>query len=446
LNIQDIAIFGFFTVFMKIFFDTVGCRLNQSEIESMAGRFRQEGHEVVANAAEADMVVINTCTVTAAADADSRKKIRQAARAGAKRIITTGCYATVQAQEASRIAGVEQVIPNSRKSNLVDELLGLVGDPQDSQIPRCPLLGIRKRTRAFIKVQDGCDNHCTFCITRIARGKSISRSEEEIFVDVESALIGGVKEIVLTGVNLGAWGKDLDPTRTLASLMEDLVARFSPPRLRLSSLEPWDIGDDLIMAMRLPGVCRHLHLPLQSGCDPILKEMGRKTDTQTFANTVEKIRKEIPEIALTTDLIVAFPGESESHFEESLEFVRKMAFAGGHVFRFSSRPGTAAADLPDHVWVKNAKIRNQRMRDLFNELAKQFRAGFIGKELEVLWEKTIPCSSGWQLFGLSDNYIRVATVSNQNDYNKISRVDIRRMEKNMLVGAIVETDRTNLSN
>jgi len=404
----------------------------------MAGHFREAGHEVVASAAEADMMVINTCTVTAGADADSRKKIRQAARAGVKRIIATGCYATMRPEEIARLPGVDQVVLNRRKAALVEEVLGLDGIHTGKTPARRSLPGQRKRTRAFIKAQDGCDNHCTFCITRIARGRGVSQPLGEIFADVEAALAGGVKEIVLTGVNLGSWGRDLRRGNSLSDLIKELVIKFSPPRLRLSSLESWDVGDDLLEAMVLPGVCRHLHLPLQSGSDTILKKMGRKTDTRTYAETVEKIRGKIPEIAITTDVIVAFPWESEKYFNESLAFIRSMAFAGGHVFRYSPRPGTPAADMPSLLDGKTAKVRNQRVRELFSELAIDYMRGFIKKELMVLWEKTNAQALGWQLSGFSDNYIRVVADSDRNAYNEISRVIIRRMDKQSLFGEMTE--------
>lgn len=404
----------------------------------MAWRFREAGHKVVASATEADVMVINTCTVTAAADADSRKKVRQAERAGVKRIIATGCYATMRTEEIARLPGVDQVVLNSRKADLVEEVLGLDG-PHTKKIPaRRALPGQRKRTRAFIKAQDGCDNHCTFCVTRIARGRSVSQPLDEILADVESALAGGVKEIVLTGVNLGSWGRDLHPGKSLADLMKELVSRFSPPRLRLSSLESWDVGDDLLEAMTLPGVCRHLHLPLQSGSDTVLRKMGRKTDTRTYAATVERIRGKIPEIAITADVIVAFPGESENYFNESLAFIRSLAFAGGHVFRYSPRPGTPAAVMPNLLDGKTAKVRNQRVRELFSELAINYMSGFIGKELIVLWEHTNAQALGWQLSGFSDNYIRVTADSDRNAYNEISRVIIRRMDKQSLFGEMTE--------
>ena len=423
---------------MRIFFDTVGCRLNQSEIESMAGRFREAGHEVVASAAEADIMVINTCTVTAAADADSRKKVRQAARVGVKRIIATGCYATVRPEEIARLPGVDQVVTNSRKASLAEDVFNLDVVRTDKLPARNPLPGQRKRTRAFIKAQDGCDNHCTFCVTRIARGSSVSQPLEEIFADMESALAGGVKEIVLTGVNLGSWGKDLHPVKSLADLMKELVVRFSPPRLRLSSLESWDVGDDLWEAMVLPGVCRHLHLPLQSGSDEILRKMGRKTDTRMYARTVEKIREIIPEIAITTDVIVAFPGESDLLFNESLAFIRSMAFAGGHVFRYSPRPGTPAASMPNQSDGKTARKRNQQVRELLSEQAIDYQGGFIGKELKILWEKTKSSAQGWRLCGFSDNYIRVSSKSDCNLYNEISRVLVRGLGNDSLVGDLIE--------
>jgi len=410
---------------MKVFFDTIGCRLNQSEIERMAAQARLNGHQVVADAAQAEVVIINTCAVTMAASADWRKKIRQAARQGAARIVTTGCYATIAPEELQAIAGVEWNFSNSEKDGIVERVLG--GSPEGGVIiPREALPGRQHRTRAFIKVQDGCDNLCTFCITRLARGASRSQSRAEIFTDIRAALEGGVREIVLTGVNLGAWGSDFPDSPRLPSLIKDIVSEFAPARLRLSSLEPWDIADDFLEILELPGFCRHLHLPLQSGAARTLKRMGRRNTPEDFRALVKKIRAVVPEIALTTDIMVGFPGETAQDFAESQAFVDSIGFAGGHVFSYSPRPGTPAERLPDRVSAADKKERSQAMRALFNATSAEYRGKFIGRTEAVLWERAEQVSGRWKLQGLTDTYLRVQAKAEQDLHNRISLVTLTK--------------------
>jgi threonylcarbamoyladenosine tRNA methylthiotransferase MtaB len=415
---------------MKVFLDSIGCRLNQSEIEKIAAQFRAEGHDIVADPAIADIVVVNTCAVTAAASSDSRSKIRGAARAGKAKIIATGCYATIDASSVASLPSVGFLVPNSEKDSLVSLVLGIEEMIPLAHLPRKPLPGSHKRTRAFIKVQDGCDNFCTFCITRIARGKSRSQPEADILEDIRSALEGGAKEIVLTGVNLGSWGRDQEPEKSLAILIKDISDKFSPPRIRLSSLEPWDIDDELINAIALPGFCKHLHLPLQAGSNAILNRMGRKSSTHVFKTLVSKLRQRYCEIAITTDIMVGFPGESETEFEESLHFVQSMDFSGGHVFSYSSRPGTSAEKLPVQIPLNIKKTRSLEMRDTIEQSAVKFRKKYIGQKLFVLWEKSILSDGNWCLAGLTENYLRVEAQSKLDLYNRITQVevvDINRM-------------------
>jgi threonylcarbamoyladenosine tRNA methylthiotransferase MtaB len=412
---------------MKVFLDSVGCRLNQSEIEKIALQFRAEGHEIVAYPALADIVVVNTCSVTAAASSDSRSKIRKAAYAGAAKIVATGCYATVDASVVANLPSVNWLVPNSEKDSLVSKVLGTEEKITKSHLSRKALPGIHKRTRAFIKVQDGCDNFCTFCITRIARGKSHSLPESEILEDIRSALEGGANEIVLTGVNLGSWGKEFESKKSLANLIREIVEKSSPPRIRLSSLESWHIDDELIASMALPGFCGHLHLPLQSGSDETLQRMGRRTSGKDYSSALNKLRKRFPGIAITTDIMVGFPGESEKEFADSLDFVREMEFSGGHVFSFSPRPGTSAEKLPGQIPLNVKRIRSQEMRDAIAQTAVKYRINFIGKKLSVLWEKSTPISGAWCLSGLSGNYLRVESRSKKDFYNSISQVEIENI-------------------
>jgi len=415
---------------MKVFLDSIGCRLNQSEIEKLAGRFRAAGHEIVDHPAEADVVVVNTCAVTAEAASDSRQKVRQAARAGAAQIAVTGCWATLDPLAAAALPGVRWTVPNPRKDELLREILPLLHDEIDLEpLARQPLPGVHLRTRAFIKAQDGCDNFCTFCVTRLARGKGRSLPAEEILRDIRAAEAGGTREIVLTGVHLGSWGQDFEKPTHLRELIELILAKTSVARVRLSSLEPWDLPEGFFSLWQDERLCRHLHLPLQSGSAATLRRMARKTTPQSFAGLVATARQAYPEIAITTDLIVGFPGESEDEFAESLAFVQRIDFAAGHVFSFSPRPGTPAAHYSGQVPPGERKKRSALMRAVLAESGVRYRLPFVGQTLGVLWEASRQSDTGaWQMEGLTSNYLRVSAPAHCNLWNEISQV--------RLVGAI----------
>jgi threonylcarbamoyladenosine tRNA methylthiotransferase MtaB len=424
---------------MKVYLDTIGCRLNQSEIEAFARQFRSAGHSIVSSAAEADMVVINTCAVTAKAASDSRQKIRQAARAAGKReLVVTGCWSTLDPDGAAGLSGVTRVVPNLEKDHLVADALDLPPETFDLEpVAREPLPGAHLRTRAFIKVQDGCDNRCTFCVTRIARGPGRSRAIEAVLRDVRSALEGGAQELVLTGVHLGSWGQDFDNPARLYDLVEAVLGEKDLPRLRLSSLEPWDLDAAFFSLWTNPRLCRHLHLPLQSGSLETLRRMARKTTPDSFAGLVTAARQAAPEIAISTDIIVGFPGESEAHFNASLDFVRQMEFAQGHVFQYSARPGTAAARMPDQVPMELRKQRSAQMRAAVAQSAEAYRQRFLNAELDVLWEATNAYGpDGWQLRGLTDNYLPVIASAPQRLWNQLSRVKLVGMTAEGMLGEI----------
>ncbi|MCS6992258.1 MAG: tRNA (N(6)-L-threonylcarbamoyladenosine(37)-C(2))-methylthiotransferase MtaB [Anaerolineales bacterium] len=422
---------------MKIHLDTIGCRLNQAEIEQMARQFRAEGHTLVSQAAEADLVVVNTCAVTSEAAADSRQKIRQAARAGAGEIIVTGCWSSLQPQQAAELPRVRRVIPNERKDHLVAEVLGLPAEHFDLEpLAREALPGLRQRTRAFIKVQDGCDNACTFCITTVARGAGRSRPIAEVLADVRAALTGGTQEVVLTGVHLGSWGQDFG--QSLSVLVRAILNEMDIPRLRLSSLEPWDLNEDFFSLWENPRLLPHLHLPLQSGSASVLKRMLRKTTPASFRQLVQAARAAIPAVAITTDVIAGFPGETEEEFRETLDFVREIGFAGGHVFTYSSRPGTPAARMKNHVSGEVKRTRSAQLRTLFAELSETYRKQFVGDTLSVLWETTSELDEwGWQMEGLTGNYIRVSAHAPSPRWNVVDRVKITALSPDGLRGEIV---------
>jgi threonylcarbamoyladenosine tRNA methylthiotransferase MtaB len=429
---------------MKIYLDTIGCRLNQAEIEHYARQFRNAGHTLVASPGEADLAVVNTCAVTAAAVADSRQKVRQVSRLGAGEVVVTGCWATLKPDEAALMPGVRQVVLNDRKDDLVGLALDLPAELFDLEpVDREPLPGARQvlpgarqRTRLFVKVQDGCDNRCTFCVTTLLRGPGRSRPLPEIIAEVNAA--SDANEIVLTGVHLGSWGRDLPGGLRLRDLVRHILEYTAVPRLRLSSLEPWDLDAGFFRLWDDPRLCPHLHLPLQSGSAGALRRMARKTTPASFARLVAAARSVMPDVAVTTDLIVGFPGESEAEFAESLEFVQSLDLAGGHVFTYSARPGTAAARMPDQVPLALRKERNARMRAVFAQAAQAYQSGFVGRVLPVLWETAASLGpQGWEMSGLTGNYLRVNAYAPHGLWNQITPVRLTAQTETHLRGTIL---------
>jgi len=428
---------------MNIYLDIVGCRLNQAEIEQFAHQFRSAGHVLVSAPEKADLAVINTCTVTAAAASDSRGKIRQAKRAGVGELVVTGCWATLNPQEAANMAGVSRVVSNDQKDRLVSALLNIPDQTLDREpLEREPIPGARLRTRAFIKVQDGCDNCCTFCITTIARGPGCSRGIPEILADIRAACDpagrpNSAKEVVLTGVHLGSWGYDLSPRLNLQHLVHSILEETSVPRIRLSSLEPWDLDEDFFALWENPRLCQHLHMPLQSGSATVLRRMARKTPPREYANLVATARAAVAGIAITTDVITGFPGESETEFMESLAFIQEMDFADGHVFTYSARDGTAAACMPEQVPHLLRKQRSAMVRTVLAESSVAYRENFIEQVLPVLWESASTVSPhGWELRGLTGNYLRVKAQTPHNKWNTITPVRLTGMNGKEMYGQI----------
>ena len=420
---------------MKVYLDTVGCRLNQSEIESYARQLTAAGHSLVANMEEADMMVLNTCTVTAAAASDSRQKVRQANKAGIEEIVVTGCLSTIKPDSMAKLPGVVRVVPNQSKDHLIADLLDLSLDQLSTQeIQRQPVPGSRLRTRAFIKVQDGCNNKCTFCITTLARGPGRSRTVEDIVRDIQAALDADVQEVVLTGVHLGSWGKDFDSPQHLRNLIQLLLTDTDLERLRVSSLEPWNLDETFFDLWQDPRLCRHLHLPLQSGSAAVLRRMARKTTPKAFAHLVRAARERIPGVAITTDLIAGFPGETDEEFIEGLGVVERLEFAGAHVFTYSARSGTAAAKMPNQVHNYTRKERNAALRAVTERTARAYHTQFTGQEAHVLWENAhpIPSNNLWHLTGLTDNYLRVQAESDRPIWNKITPTRLVDLNQNRL--------------
>jgi threonylcarbamoyladenosine tRNA methylthiotransferase MtaB len=420
---------------MRVRLETLGCRLNTSEMEQLARRLRAAGHQIVDAEVPCDVCVINTCAVTHLAERKSRQLIRRLQQAHPQALlVVTGCYAELEAPRVQAM-GVPLVVGNQQKEQLMEIIARELGLPVAAPAQTAVCAG-GLRTRAFVKVQDGCDNACTFCVVRLARGKGRSRPPEEVLQEVHQLLRAGYREVVLSGVHLGAYGHDWGDRRGLFQLVRRLLAETDLARLRLSSLEPWDITPDFFTLWEDRRLARHLHLPLQSGCDATLRRMARRTTTQAFAELVAVARAAIPDLAVTTDIMVGFPGESEAEFAESLAFVEAMQFARLHIFRYSPRPGTRAATMPDQVPPAVAAERAQRMHALGAKLERSFRRRFIGRTMEVLWETARPGDGTWLWSGLTDNYLRVTTSSVENLHNTITPTRLLAEKDNGLYGEV----------
>jgi threonylcarbamoyladenosine tRNA methylthiotransferase MtaB len=319
-------------------------------------------------------------------------------------IVVTGCYAQINPSEARALEGVSMVVGSADKDALVETLIARLGLPARLQgaNARAPLAG---RTRALVKIQDGCDNACTYCIVHVARGRQRSRPMASVLAEVAAREAEGYQEIVLTGVHIGAYGRERG--ESLAELVAKILAHTHFPRLRLTSIEPWDFSTELLRLWEDPRLCRHLHLPLQSGCDATLQRMGRRYTTRFYSDCVARARGAIGDLAVTTDVIVGFPGEDEQEFAESLAYVASLGLARVHVFPFSLRPGTPAASLAAQVPPQLKQERAARMRAVADASLLAFQRRFLGRCMQVLWES----ASGDQWSGLTDNYLRVQATS-----------------------------------
>lgn len=416
---------------MKVYLNSIGCRLNQSEIETMARQLLAAGHEIVTDTAVADKVIINTCAVTAEAARDARSQTRRIHRDNpTAEIVLTGCYATIAPDELAQVEGASRVVVNQQKAQLVQLL-----DPQARiELPvfdQEPVLreflagSMGANTRAFIKVQDGCDNKCTFCVTTVARGAAQSRHLGDIVTEIQALAAAGYQEAVLTGVHLGSYGHDLGNQVGLRDLVQAILQHTDIPRLRLSSLEPWDLAPDFFALWHNPRLLPHLHMPLQSGSDKILKRMARRTSRASFRELADAARSHIPNLNLSTDLIVGFPGETEADFADSLAYVEAINFARLHVFSYSPRPGTAAAQFPQQVNGKVKKERTQRMIELGQRLSQAFHQRFVGQTRNVLWESSVGADhNGLRWVGYTDNYIRVQANGPVDLANQITATEI----------------------
>jgi threonylcarbamoyladenosine tRNA methylthiotransferase MtaB len=408
--------------------ETLGCKLNQAESEKLARDLAKTGCRIVQAGEKADIYILNSCTVTRIADRKSRHLLRMAHRKNPDAvIIATGCYAERDPSALAQIEGVALVASNEEKASLSDLLV-----KHGYLIPASAGLGtgLHYRTRSFIKVQDGCNQSCAYCVVPFVRGREKSLPPDQVIDEVRRRVEDGYREVVLTGTEIGRYHRS---GLGLKGLLERILAETETCRLRLSSLQPQEIAPGLIDLWRNPRLCRHFHLSLQSGSDSVLHRMGRRYTTLDYSAKVDFIRSKLPEAAITTDIIVGFPGETGEEFQESYDFCRRMRFARVHVFSYSAREGTRAALMPDQIAATLKKERSEKMIFLAGELRQSFHQRFPGAIETVLFEQ---CENGlWS--GLTDSYIKVYVESADDLANRLLCVKLVELRGDGMGGEIV---------
>lgn len=426
-----IQLFFYIRVIMKrVSFYTFGCKLNQTETSFLENEFSKQGYKTVAFNEPADYVVINTCTVTGRTDYKCRQVIRKAKRISPQATIAVvGCYAQMAPEKLKILLGVKLVLGADKKF----EIFNYLNDSESSNgvieahgendkfIDSTPDL-FAGHTRAFLKIQDGCNSYCSYCIVPFARGRSRSDQPENVLKNAKKLVANGYQEIVLTGVHIGKYGHDLKPRKSLFELLKEIVKIPGIGRIRLSSLEPTEIDDDIISLIAgSEKICPHFHVPIQSGDNEILKNMRRHYSVTDYAELVEKIRKKIPHVGLGSDVIVGFPGETDYHFENTKNLIHELPFTYLHVFSFSERQGTDASKMPGKVDSKQKKERSARLIEIGKQKKAAFYQQAIGNTYHVLFEDEEP---GEWMCGFTENYIRVKAVKESGYFNTIKRTCI----------------------
>jgi len=400
---------------MKIFLKALGCRLNEAELEQWSRDFTAEGHEIVNNGNDADIVVLNTCAVTTEATKKSRKLMNRLHRENPQsKLVVSGCYATLEEKYVAQRLGVDLVVNNQQKDQLPQRVMDEFSAntmPLVAMNPGEPSLFLRGKQRAFIKIQDGCRYRCTFCIVTVARGEERSRSIIDIVEEVNRLNQQGIQEVVLTGVHVGGYGSDLDAS--LYELVTALLKETSIPRIRFASVEPWDLPEEFFMLFSNPRLMPHMHLPLQSGADSVLRRMSRRCKIADFSSLVEQARQAIPDFNVTTDIIVGFPGETNEEWQKTLETVESIGFGHIHIFSYSQREGTKASRLPNQVSKEIKKLRSLEIHQLANKLKNNMLQLQLEKTVDVLWErqKQAEDKTGQVTYsGYTPNFSRIETI------------------------------------
>ena len=427
---------------MKFAFYTLGCKTNQYETQAMEHLLLEKGHEIGSFEEACDGYVINTCSVTAVADKKNRAVIRRCRRDNPQAVIAVcGCYSQHD-PEAVRALGIDVIGGSGQRQAFVEMLLDAAGEKRheeqlDNALGRrefecLPAGGLEERTRAMLKVQDGCVNFCTYCIIPYTRGPIRSAPLEVAVAQAKELAARGYREIVLTGIEIAGWGQDQPGKPELALLVEEICKAVPDLRIRLGSLEPRVVTEDFCRRLSVfPNLCPQFHLSMQSGSDTVLSRMKRKYDTARYYQSVELLRKFFPECAVTTDMIVAFPGETEEEFAESLAFIRKCAFADMHIFPYSRRPGTPADKMPGQHNNATKETRSRAAIALAEEMSRAYREGFIGRTLEVLFEER----EGEFYTGHAPNYIKVY-ARGENLHNEIRTVTVLEVYRDGVIGRL----------
>ncbi len=407
--------------------ETLGCKLNQAETEQLTLELIAAGCQIVSTKQSADLYILNTCTVTHVADRKSRHFVRLAHRLNPlAHIVVIGCYAERAAAEVAAIEGVDLVIGNNQKEQLIEILRSAGYIPVDGASER---FLAHNRTRSFVKAQDGCNNACSFCIVPLVRGTENSLPAEQVIKAIKNRVDVGFSEVVLTGTEIGSYRDgDLD----MGALLKRILGETKLLRLRLSSLQPEEIKAELVALWQDSRLCRHFHISLQSGSNGVLKRMNRHYTIRDYAEKIELLRRSLPDTAVTTDVIVGFPGETEQEFEDSYAFCRGIKFSRLHIFPYSARQGTAAAIMLGQITPAIKKERSQRMIELAENSRNEFNNRFIGQTAEVLFEQ---CAGGiWT--GLTGNYIKVGVRSKTDLSNHLARVKLLELQGEGLLGEL----------
>ncbi|TAN51590.1 MAG: tRNA (N(6)-L-threonylcarbamoyladenosine(37)-C(2))-methylthiotransferase MtaB [Methylococcaceae bacterium] len=429
---------------MRIHLKTLGCRLNEAELESWARQFQAEGHTVVTDVGLADVIVLNSCAVTADAVRKSRQTLSRLHRENpTAKLVVSGCYATLQPEQVRQSLGVDLLVGNADKDRLVEitrQSLNLTTAPAFAAEPGESVLFRLGRQRAFVKVQDGCRYRCTFCIVTVARGEERSRTIDDVVAEINALHRQGIPEVVLTGVHLGGYGSDLG--LRLDELIRAVLAQTSMPRLRLGSLEPWHLPPVFFDLFNDPRLMPHLHLPLQSGSDSVLRRMARRCKTAEFAALVAQARAKVPDIHISSDVIVGFPGESEEEWRQTLDFVQQIGFGQLHLFSYSPRQGTKAADLPDPVPETVKKARCRSLQAMAHGLKRQTLQSHLGRSHPILWEGQREHLSNGKIrqYGYTPHYLRVAVDLPPDHADLCATIRTGRLERlegdDLLIGSL----------
>lgn len=430
----------------KVAFYTLGCKVNQNETEALGALFKEHTYEVVEFTDLADIYVINTCTVTHLGDRKSRQIIRRAIKTNPEAlIVVTGCYAQASPEEVEKIQGVDLIIGTSDRARMIEIIeehkkgkrtLTYVHDiMQAKDFEELPVDRLINRTRAYLKVQEGCEQFCSYCIIPYTRGPLRSRDIDNTINEANRLVDAGFQEIILTGIHLGAFGEEKGQSgANLAYLCQEILEKTKVKRLRLSSIEPTEVTEQLINLMyENPRFCRHLHIPLQNGDDQILKLMNRPYDTNRYRETIHSIRNKIPDVGVTTDIMVGFPREEEINFKNSLGFVTEMGFSGLHVFKYSPRKGTPAAAFDNQVPPEIKEERSKAMQATGKIGFQNFAQRFIGQVCEVLVETPWP-RGGWE--GHTDSYLRIV-FKGESEKGTLVKVLLEKVKDNYIIGQLV---------